>query len=74
MKQYLIIGAVVLALAVGVFGGSAGEFTWRKVTGPGPNHVDVVTGHDKRCYVFVKENKETDVPVLLWCEPATERQ
>jgi hypothetical protein len=72
MKRYLIGGAIVLALAIGVFAGShEGEFTWYKVTGPGPYHVDVVSGHGKTCYVFTEEygkGNAGEQPVLLWCE------
>jgi hypothetical protein len=77
MKRYLIGGAIVLALAVGVFAGShEGEFTWYKVSGPGPYHVDVVSGHGKACYVFTEEygkGNAGDQPVLLWCEPGTQQ-
>lgn len=61
MKRYLIGSVALLALAAGVFAGShEGEFMWHKVTGPGPYHVDVVSGHGKTCYVFTEEyEKET---------------
>lgn len=65
--------AAVLCLALGVYAGShEGEFTWYKVTGPGPYHVDVVSGHGKTCYVFTEEyerGRAGEQPVLLWCEP-----
>jgi len=67
MKRYLIGGAIILALAVGMYAGShEGEFTWYKVTGPGPYHVDVVSGHGKNCYVFAEDSGSRTV--LLWCE------
>lgn len=78
MKRYLIGGAVGLALALGLFAGSReGEFTWYKVKGPGPYHVDVVSGHGKACYVFVEEYEKGtagEQPVLLWCEPSAPQQ
>jgi hypothetical protein len=67
MKRYLIGGAIILALAAGMYAGShEGEFTWYKVTGPGPYHVDVVSGHGKNCYVFAEDSGSRTV--LLWCE------
>jgi hypothetical protein len=78
MKRYLMVGTAALALAVGVFAGShEGEFTWHKITGPGPYHVDVVTGHGKTCYVFTEEYEKVNAgeqPVLLWCEPSVPQQ
>ena len=56
MKRYLIGGMVGLVLALGVFAAAhEGEFTWYKVKGSGPYHVDVVSGHGKTCYVFTEE-------------------
>lgn len=58
--------AVLLARAVGVFAGShEGEFTGYKVTGPGPYHVDVVSGHGKTCYVFTQMKVATPA-TWLW--------
>jgi hypothetical protein len=78
MKRYLIGGVVGLALALGVFAGAhEGEFTWYKVKGSGPYHVDVVSGHGKTCYVFSEEYEKGNAgeqPVLLWCEPGTPQQ
>ena len=77
MKRYWISGAIVLALSVGVFAGSHDEFTWHKVKGPGPYHVDVVSGHGKTCYVFTEEYEKANAgeqPVLLWCEPSAPQQ
>jgi hypothetical protein len=78
MKRYLIVGVAVLALAVGVLARShEGEFTWHKITGPGPYHVDVVSGHGKTCYVFTEEYEKGNAgeqPVLLWCEPSAAQQ
>jgi hypothetical protein len=77
MKRCLIGGAIILALAVGVFAGSHDEFTWHKVKGPGPYHVDVVSGHGKTCYVFTEEYEKGNAgeqPVLLWCEPSASQQ
>jgi hypothetical protein len=77
MKRYLIGGAIGLALAFGVFAGSHDEFTWHKVKGPGPYHVDVVSGHGKTCYVFTEEYEKSNAgeqPVLLWCEPSAPQQ
>jgi hypothetical protein len=63
----------VLALGLGAFAAShEGEFTWYKITGRGPYHVDVVSGHGKTCYVFTEEYEKGNAgeqPVLLWCEP-----
>jgi hypothetical protein len=74
MRRYLVAGAILLVFAVGVLAGShGGEFSWHKVKGPGPYHVDVVTGHGKTCYVFVEEYEKGQAgeqPVLLWCEPS----
>ena len=74
MKRYLIGGAVILALALGVFAGShEGEFTWYVIKGADrsdPYHVDVVSGHGKTCYVFSDQTREKETQnVLLWCEP-----
>jgi hypothetical protein len=73
MKRYLMVSALILAVAVGVLAGShEGEFTWHKVTGPSPYHVDVVSGHGKTWYIFTEEYEKEhagDQPVLLWCEP-----
>ena len=67
MKRYLMGGAIIFALAVGVYAGSyEGEFSWYKVTGPGPHHVDVVSGHGKNCDVFAEDSGSRTV--LLWCE------
>jgi hypothetical protein len=78
MKRYFIGGALALTFALGLFAGSRdGEFIWRKVTGPGPYHVDVVTGHGKTCYVFTEEYEKGNAgeqPVLLWCEPSASQQ
>lgn len=78
MKRYLTVGVIVLALALGLLAAShEGEFTWYKVTGPGPHHVDVVSGHGKTCYVFSEEygrEKAGEQPVLLWCEPSASHQ
>jgi hypothetical protein len=60
MKRYWIGGAIVLALAVVVFAGSHDEFTWHKVKGPGPYHVDVASGHGKMCYVFTEEYEKSN--------------
>jgi len=78
MKRSLACVLVLLALAIGVFAGShEGEFTWYKVTGPGPYHVDVVSGHGKTCYVFSEEygkGNAGEQPVLLWCESNPEQR
>ena len=68
MKRYIIAGmAVLILVGAAIAGSNEGEFTWRKVTGPGPQHVDVITGHGKTCYVFTHQAPETG-SVLLWCE------
>jgi hypothetical protein len=78
MKRYLIGGVLFSVFALGVFAGShEGEFTWYKVTGPGPYHVDVVSGHGKTCYVFAEEYERGhagEQPVLLWCEATAPKQ
>jgi len=78
MKRWLIGGFLVLVFVAGLLAGShEGELTWHKITGPGPYHVDVVSGRGKTCYVFVEEyekGRAGEQPVLLWCEPGTTRE
>jgi hypothetical protein len=71
MKRYLIGGAAVLAFALGVFATShEGEFTWYRVGGTGNNHVVVISGHGKTCYVFTEETAvgQPASSALLWCD------
>jgi hypothetical protein len=73
MKRYLVGIAVILLLSVALFASShEGEFIWYKVSGPGPYHVDMVTGHGKTCYVFSEQPGSSastnSTSVLLWCE------
>jgi hypothetical protein len=74
----VLCGVGALTFALGVFAKShEGEFTWYKVTGSGPYHVDVVSGHGKTCYVFAEEydrGHAGEQPVLLWCEAGTAQQ
>jgi hypothetical protein len=68
MRRYLIGGIAVLFLVgIAVASGDA-EFTWRKVGGLKEQHVDVVTGHGKTCYVFTHQDAPMGGSVLLWCE------
>jgi hypothetical protein len=71
MKRYIIGGAVVLAFAFGVLAKShEGEFTWYRVGGAGNNHVVVISGHGKTCYVFTEETAvgQPASSTLLWCD------